>query len=66
MNHAYRDNVPAPHIHWWAVPRYRQTVMIKDCCFDDPDFGNPYDHGRWVEVPKVVHQEIGKQIRNAL
>lgn len=22
MNHAYRENPPQPHIHWWAVPRY--------------------------------------------
>src|SRR4051794_9157183 len=24
MNHAYREETPNPHIHWWAVPRYAQ------------------------------------------
>lgn len=66
MNHAYRESVPNPHIHWWAVPRYSQVVTIKGWHFEDPHFGNPYDHQRWLEVPKDIHQEIGERIRNAM
>jgi len=66
MNHAYRERQPNPHIHWWAVPRYNHVVTIKDMIFEDPHFGNPYDHGRWLDVPKEVHQAIAEQIRNAI
>jgi diadenosine tetraphosphate (Ap4A) HIT family hydrolase len=66
LNHAYREREPNPHIHWWVVPRYRQDVVIRDWHFEDPHFGNPYDHDRWLEVPKEIHQEIVERIRKAM
>jgi diadenosine tetraphosphate (Ap4A) HIT family hydrolase len=66
MNHAYREKAPNPHIHWWAVPRYNHVVSIENWHFEDPQFGNPYNHDRWLEVPNDIHQHVGEQIRNAL
>ena len=66
MNHAYRENMPNPHIHWWAVPRYNHIVSIGSWSFEDPQFGNPYSHDRWLEVPMDIHQQIGEQIRSAV
>lgn len=66
MNHAYREVEPQPHIHWWVVPRYKQPVQIGDRMFEDPHFGNPYDHARWVKVPIKLHQEIADQIQQAI
>ena len=33
MNHAYRENPPNPHIHWWAVPRYDHKVEFGGLAF---------------------------------
>jgi diadenosine tetraphosphate (Ap4A) HIT family hydrolase len=66
MNHAYREPVPNPHIHWWAVPRYDHQVTIGDRVFEDPDFGNPYDHYRWLEVPGEIRQQIVERIQREI
>ena len=66
MNHSYRDEHPNPHIHWWAVPRYIQPVTVRDLTFEDPHFGDPYDHYRWLEVSNEIHQEIVDQIQQGL
>jgi diadenosine tetraphosphate (Ap4A) HIT family hydrolase len=66
MNHSYREDPPAPHIHWWAVPRYNHHVTIGNWIFRDPDFGNPYDHYRWLEVPREIHQQIASRIQRAI
>ena len=66
MNHSYREAMPEPHIHWWAVPRYNRIVTIGDWIFKDPDFGNPYDHYRWVEVPRELHHQIAARIQRAI
>jgi len=66
MNHSYRERTPDPHIHWWAVPRYDHPVTIGDWAFTDPDFGSPYDHGRWLEVPPEVQGQIVECIRGGL
>ena len=63
MNHAYRDASPSPHIHWWAVPRYDHEVIFANLVFDDPQFGDPYDHVRWREVPEGIHQKIAEALR---
>jgi hypothetical protein len=41
-------------------------VRINDLIFNDPHFGNLYDHDRWVEVPEVVHREITERIIHAI
>jgi diadenosine tetraphosphate (Ap4A) HIT family hydrolase len=66
MNHSYRNSPPNPHIHWWAVPRYNHPVEIGDWEFEDPHFGNPYDHYRRLEIPKGLRQQIVKRIQNNL
>jgi len=66
MNHAYRNDPPEPHVHWWAVPRYNHVVKIKDWVFSDPQFGNPYSHERWQEVPSKIRKIIAQNIQEAL
>lgn len=63
MNHAYREDPPTPHVHWWAVPRYAQTVQFGGRTFEDPHFGEPYDHSRWLDLPKHLRNEIANKIR---
>jgi len=66
MNFAYRETPADPHIHWWAVPRYDHPVTLGEITFEDPDFGSPYSHARWVEVPMAVRQEIVARIQRAI
>jgi diadenosine tetraphosphate (Ap4A) HIT family hydrolase len=65
MNHAYRENHPNPHVHWWAVPRYARVVRFAKKTFEDPHFGNPYNHSRWLDLPKTLRDEIAKKIRES-
>jgi ATP adenylyltransferase len=65
MNHAYRAVSPAPHVHWWAVPRYDHSIAVGDWIFEDPNFGDPYDHYRWLDVPDGLRQNIVEQIQHA-
>lgn len=66
MNLAYRQQPPDPHVHWWAVPRYDHPVEIGGWLFEDPHFGSPYDHARWLDVPPEVRQGIVEQLTQAL
>lgn len=66
MNHAYRENPPNPHIHWWAVPRYDHTVEFGSLIFEDPHFGNPYDHYRVLNILKETRLEIAEEIKTRL
>lgn len=66
MNFAYQDTPPDPHVHWWAVPRFNHPVRIGDRTFEDPRFGTPYDHNRWLEVPIAVRAQIAERIQKAL
>lgn len=66
MNHAYRNNPPEPHVHWWAVARYNHGVKIGTWEFTDPDFGNPYSHERWQEVPADLRKTIAQKIKESL
>jgi len=63
MNHAYRENPPDPHVHWWAVPRYARALRFGGRTFEDPHFGNPYDHSRWLDLPETLRAEIAGKIR---
>jgi len=65
MNHAYRENPPEPHVHWWAVPRYVRALQFSGRTFEDPHFGDPYDHGRWLDLPKELRNEIAEKIRES-
>ena len=66
MNHAYRQQPADPHVHWWAVPRYDHPVELAGWLFEDPDFGNPYNHQRWLDVPEEVRRQIVERIVSAL
>ena len=66
LNHAYRVAPPNPHVHWWAVPRYNHPVSLGGWTFTDPDFGSPYSHARWLEVPAGLRQAIVARIQASL
>jgi diadenosine tetraphosphate (Ap4A) HIT family hydrolase len=66
MNHAYRETIPDPHVHWWAVPRYDRNVEYEGQTFEDPHFGNPYDHDRVRHMPKESRLAITKEIKTHL
>lgn len=66
MNLSYRGQHPNPHIHWWAVPRYKHAVTLGEFVFEDPHFGSPYDHYRRLELPAEIHQNIAAQLQEAL
>jgi len=66
MNHAYREDPPNPHIHWWLVPRYNHAVELQGWVFEDPEFGNPYRHDLLLEVPHLLREQIGARIRLAI
>jgi len=66
MNHSYREEYPDPHVHWWAVPRYKQSVMLESTVFEDPHFGNPYDHNRWLDVSDSLRLKIAEKITTNL
>ena len=66
MNLSYRDKHPNPHIHWWAVPRYKHPVTVSEFVFEDPHFGSPYDHHRRLKLPSEIHHQIAAQIRQSL
>ncbi len=66
MNISYRQNPPDPHVHWWAVPRYDHPVKMAGMTFTDPDFGSPYPHNRWQEIPVENRIEIVNKITEAM
>jgi diadenosine tetraphosphate (Ap4A) HIT family hydrolase len=66
MNHAYRENPPDPHVHWWAVPRYDHTVQFGGLQFEDLHFGNPYDNDRVIIPSMELRLEIARQIKKHL
>ena len=66
MNFAYRESPPDPHIHWWAVPRYAHPVALSGWTFEDPEFGSPYSHDRWVEVPAALRHRIVVRIQSSI
>jgi ATP adenylyltransferase len=66
MNLSYREERPNPHIHWWAVPRYKHPVTFGELVFDDLHFGSPYDHYRRLELPEETHRKIAEHIQQAL
>ena len=66
MNHSYRESPPNPHVHWWAVARYDHVVNFGDTVFEDPHFGNPYDHYRVMTAPKNLRLKIAGAIKSRL
>jgi ATP adenylyltransferase len=66
MNSSYHEEQPNPHVHWWAVPRYNHFVVVNTMKFEDPDFGSPYNHGRHIEIPKAVRENIVELIQKEL
>lgn len=44
MNNAYRDN-EKPHVHFWFVPRYKNTLQLFGKIYKDKHFG--YNFWKW-------------------
>jgi diadenosine tetraphosphate (Ap4A) HIT family hydrolase len=66
MNLSYQESPPDPHIHWWIVPRYDHPVSIAAMTFEDPRFGNPYDHAVWLDVSDEIRLQIVERLRHAI
>jgi diadenosine tetraphosphate (Ap4A) HIT family hydrolase len=66
MNLSYRESPPNPHVHWWVIPRYDHAVNFGDTLFEDPHFGNPYDHYRVINAPKELRLKIVEEIKSHL
>jgi diadenosine tetraphosphate (Ap4A) HIT family hydrolase len=66
MNLSYQENPPDPHIHWWVVPRYNHPVKIANLVFEDPQFGNPYDHSLRLDVPRDLRQQLVEKIQRSI
>ncbi len=66
MNLSYREAPPNPHVHWWAVPRYDHAVTLAGLRFEDPHFGNPYDHYRVLSLSKELRLEIAEELKSHL
>jgi diadenosine tetraphosphate (Ap4A) HIT family hydrolase len=66
MNSSFIQDPPMPHIHWWVVPRYNHLVHVDLWTFEDPHFGAPYDHKRWIEVPPELHHQIADRIKQEI
>jgi diadenosine tetraphosphate (Ap4A) HIT family hydrolase len=58
MNTSYQMKPYNPHVHWWIVPRYDHPVIFNKITFEDPDFGNPYNHTRRLELPIDIRKQI--------
>ena len=43
MNHAFREDPPALHVHGHVRPRYRVPVTFAGLTFEDQEFGSHYD-----------------------
>lgn len=62
QNPPFVDGKPSPHFHWHIVPRYDSFREFNKERFEDPDFGNPYDHYR----SKSLSPDIFKCIIQAI
>ena len=63
MNNAYKETPPNPHVHWWAIPRYVHIVEFDGRTFEDPNFGNPYNHGRRFAPSHELCHDITNRIK---
>lgn len=58
MDHAYRMDPPVPHVHWHVFPRYKVAPQIDGVTFDDPLYGDLFDH----KAEQVVSDELAETI----
>jgi len=66
MNHAFRTEPFNPHVHWHIYPRYKTDYVIDDITFDDPLFGNFYDHTSERLVDEETVRKIASELRRQL
>jgi diadenosine tetraphosphate (Ap4A) HIT family hydrolase len=71
MNWAYRkpnpvpkfkDGQPNPHVHWHIITRYERPIDFCGYRFEDPNFGNPHDTTRNINIPDEVKEKIKEEI----
>lgn len=55
MNHAFREQLPEPHVHWHVKPRYKNPVFLEGYTYVDPAFGSYLD-GRHERIPASQDQ----------
>lgn len=63
MDHAYREDRPEPHIHWHVFPRYKRPVQINGVTFDDPLYGDLFDHTKETVVSDEIILKIIDRIK---
>jgi len=56
LNNAYKNDPPAPKVHWHFRPRYKNAVEVGGEIFSDPNFAHHYLRG--AENEKIVSKEI--------
>ena len=66
MNHAYRESIPNPHVHWHVRPRYGRSVRVGGMVFRDAEFGHHYDPFAAVEIPEKARKLIASGIRECM
>ena len=55
MNNAYRDN-EKPHVHFWFVPRYKDTLELFNKTYIDKHFG--YNFWKWNNDKNESQKDI--------
>lgn len=62
MNNAFREEPFNPHVHWHIYPRYNEAHSLDGITFDDPLFGEFYDH----DLKRIVSDETMDHIATEL
>lgn len=65
MNEAYRQDSPAPHVHWHVFPRYKAAPRLDDMVFEDTEFGHHYVD-RKNKVDQQTLETIGHTLKVSL
>jgi diadenosine tetraphosphate (Ap4A) HIT family hydrolase len=58
MNDAYRSDLPNPHVHLHARPRYAMAPSLDDQVFPDPNFGHHYERSSDVRLGKQLTEKL--------
>lgn len=66
MDHAYREEQPEPHVHWHVFPRYKVAPQIDDAIFNDPLYGDLFDHKAERLVGDEIIEKIMQQLKTYL
>ena len=62
----FKEGKPNPHVHWHLITRCAQPIHLEGYRFEDPEFGDPYDPQRHLEISVDIKETIRKEILNKL